>query len=45
MLKHILIVRNHNSVSASEQNLTGKQVKLWPMAKEKYKYTYESLWY
>lgn len=36
MLKHILIIRNHNPESASEQNLTGKQVKLWPVAKEKY---------
>lgn len=33
MLKQILIIRNHNSESASEQNLTGKHVKLWPVAK------------
>lgn len=42
MLKHILVIRNHNSESASEQNLTSKQVKLCPVAVEKY--TYESIW-
>lgn len=36
MLKHILVIRNHNSESASEQNLTSKQVKLCPVAVEKY---------
>lgn len=32
---HAVVIGNHNFVPASEQHMTGKKLKLWPVAERK----------